>query len=196
MRDRRRSKPSGHRQRGTHRLSRPPMGASPTDHRRPAVETTVKRYSGSESICPAPLGRWVCVAMRCCHWDDVAPQCPACFVFDPATSTFFLTSQLPSSINPLHYSTSVSPHRAAWCVSLGVSDKISTSLSLSRYLTMKISISSLLVVALATEVTVAQNWAPGWTSSWFSKAGMLRISHETLIYRKSCAAHGCGLGSW
>lgn len=45
---------------------------------------------------------------------------------------------------------------------------------------MKVSLSSLLVVALATEVTVAQNWLPGWTSSWYTKAGMSHISHLKL----------------
>lgn len=45
---------------------------------------------------------------------------------------------------------------------------------------MKISISSFLVVALATEATVAQNYLPKWTSTWFSKAGMSYISHFTI----------------
>ena len=50
---------------------------------------------------------------------------------------------------------------------------------------MKISLSSLLVVVLASEATVAQNWVPGWTSSWFSKAGMSQISQLILIFAAS-----------
>ena len=56
---------------------------------------------------------------------------------------------------------------------------------------MRISLPSLLVVALATEVTVAQNWAPGWTSSWFSKAGKLQpLFYTSCPIKPSCLELG------